>query len=155
MRLGELEGAEAAARVACALRPHAAKPRYRLAQALLARHEHGEAMVTLAELLRRDPAHREARALLETARTARAERTRAERGAYAALFERARSGAAGDLYSASEIIRHEVAERARTAEARAAEEEWRCGVQLLDARALSRLPAECQQKHVDEMNEAI
>ena len=155
LKLGELDGARAAAEVAVALQPGAAKPLYRLAQAQLAQHEHAQVAATLETLLRHEPGHAEAAALLRRARQQREAAARRDQASFGGMFARAQGQREGALFGDAEVAAQGVAERARSRNARDREEEVRRGVEVYDTKALARLPAEHRQRYLDGLNDAI
>jgi len=151
LKLNELRGALVAAEYALELQPGGAKPLFRQAQAKLALHDHAGARSALTTLLKASPDNKEARRLLEQVRAVEASRSAKEKKAFAGMFDRTPKG----LYSPEEVARQQAAEKAKTQFVRDREEEKRRGVQMIDTKELSRVPAEYQQREIDSMNEAM
>lgn len=153
LKMCENYGALAAARVARTIAPGAVKPIFREAQAQIALQDFTTARELLTELLRIDPQNAAARKLRESAKEKMAEVKAATRRQFTGMFSRAQCE--GPLYTKDEIERTTKDELERTQYQADRAEERRRGVQMLDTKAMSRLPEEYQQKQIDELNEAI
>ena len=172
LKLNELHGALAAAKVARELAPDSVKALYRQSCALAALHDFGSARDSLERVLQLDPNNGAARQLLERVRAGQASSLQAERRQFTGVFSRVHRGAAGGgpgggpggghskgeggaLYNGAELREMERRERERTRYVSDRAEERRRGVEMLDVAELSRLPEEVRQRELDKMNESL